>query len=139
MRDPRQSIRPSILATFLLVTACGTVNTVSTRTEPATTSRPAVTQVNALLTAVFVKAKDVRVFPTKSGLLEAQIDVANDDFRTRSFNYRFEWLDGSGNLIRSVTAVWDSASIPAGGQSTISSVAPTTDAADFRLQVRASN
>jgi hypothetical protein len=78
----------------------------------------------------------VRMFPARSGVLQAQVDVANDGFRTRGFSYLFTWLDERGNAIESRTSVWQAARVAAGGSITISSVAPGPEATDFSIQVR---
>lgn len=120
----------------LSLCGCGSVNTTYTRTTPADTSIPARTQVNDLLTQIFLKAGEVRMFPSKGGPLEVQVDVINDGFSYRSFSYRFDWVDRSGNVIPSQTSVWKSASVPSGSSVVIRSIAPTETATDFRLQVR---
>ena len=124
------------LTVALALGACGSVNTTYTRTTPADTSMPAKTQVNDVLTQIFLKAGEVRMFPSKGGPLEVQVDVINDGFSYRSFSYRFDWVDRSGNVIPSQTSVWKSTSVPSGSSVTIRSIAPTETATDFRLQVR---
>ena len=129
-----------LASTLFLAGGCGTVNTVSTRTTPANDQVDDLKiQINDLLTDFFLKCTDVRMFRTPGGSLEAQVDVANDDFRQRRFAYRFSWLDPRGNTIASTMSVWKPASVASGGSITISSVAPTSDATDFTLQVRRSN
>ena len=104
----------ALLAAALALGACGSVNTTYTRTTPADTSIPAQTQVNDLLTQIFLKAGEVRMFPTKGGPLEVQVDVINDGFSYRTFSYRFDWVDRSGNMIPSQTSVWKTANVPSG-------------------------
>ena len=134
-----QHLSHALVALAVIISAgCGTVNTVNTRTAPAETTIPYVTQVNDALSSLSLKAKDVRLVPTPGGVLKAQIDVANDDLRTRSFNYRVDWLDQSGTVIDAQTSVWQSRSVASGGMITISAVAPSPSATDFRMQVRAS-
>ncbi len=116
--------------------ACGTVNTTSTRGGPGEDAVAVREDVNDALSRLFLHATEVRVFRNDAGTLEAQVDVANDDFRTRRFLYRFEWLDDRGNVISSRNAVWHSASAPAGGSTVLRSTALTPEATDFRLQVR---
>jgi hypothetical protein len=118
------------------LTACGTVNTTSTRQAPSADSVGAKTQVNDAFTQIFLHVRDVRLFPAKSGVLQAQVDVANDGFSTRGFSYLFTWLDGRGNPMQGPMSVWKTASVAAGGSITISSVAPGPDAEDFSIQVR---
>ena len=134
MTQLRAPISSIIVA--LVLGACGSVNTTYTRTTPADTSVPAQTQVNDLLTQIFLRAGEVRMFPSKGGPLEVQVDVINDGFSYRAFSYRFDWVDRSGNMIPSQTSVWKTANVPSGSSVMIRSIAPSETATDFRLQVR---
>lgn len=134
MTQLRAPISSIIVA--LVLGACGSVNTTYTRTTPADTSIPAQTQVNDLLTQIFLRAGEVRMFPSKGGPLEVQVDVINDGFSYRAFSYRFDWVDRSGNMIPSQTSVWKTANVPSGSSVMIRSIAPSETATDFRLQVR---
>jgi len=125
----------ALAATSILV-ACGTVNTVSTRTERASTSVPYHTQVNDAFANIFLKATDVRLVRTQGGVLKAQIDVANDGFRTRHFSYQVEWLDANGTLVESVMNNWRQAQVYSGGSVSLTALAPTPECTDFRLKVR---
>ena len=129
-----------ILAATLCMGSCGTVNTVSTRTKPSDASISTThKQINDLLTEIFLHAKDVRLAPTPGGPLQAQIDVANDGFHYRNFAYKFQWYDSQGMQISSQMSPWKPASVPAGGSITLSSVAPSSAATDFSLQIRRSD
>jgi uncharacterized protein YcfL len=94
--------------------------------------------VNALLQQIFLTAKEVRMNRTPGGPMEVQVDVENNGFDYKTFAYRFDWVDASGNVIESQTSVWKATNVPSGGSTVIRSVAPTDTAADFRLQVRQS-
>lgn len=132
--NPARLALSALLA--LGLAACGTVNTTSTRTRPADTAVDAKTRVNDLLQQIFLTAKEVRMNRTKGGPMEVQVDVENNGFQYRSFAYRFDWVDASGNVIPSQTSVWKSTNVPAGGATVIRSVAPVDEATDFRLQIR---
>jgi uncharacterized protein YcfL len=124
----------------LLLTACGSVNTTGTRTERRGDDSVVVRQdINDLLSSLAIKTREVRLYRNDSGTLEAQVDMANDGFRTRRFSYRFEWLDERGNVIPNQNTAWKAGSIASGGFLMISSTALTPEADDFRLQVRRSN
>jgi uncharacterized protein YcfL len=129
-------MRLPALAALCAIAGCGTVNTTSTRTEPAKTAVPAQTRVNDLLTQIFLSCKEVRMQPTKGGPLEVQVDVENNGFSYRTFAYRFDWVDANGSVIPSMTSQWKSTNVPSGGSTVIRSVAPNESATDFRLQVR---
>ena len=145
MTVPRIAIRSALVVSaglllgalaVTVVTGCGTVNTTSTRTGPADSAVEATTKVNNLLQQIFLTAKEVRMNRTKGGPMEVQVDVENNGFQYRSFAYRFDWVDASGNVISSMQSQWKSTNVPSGGSTVIRSVAPTDDAKDFRLQVR---
>ena len=137
-RLPRNARLAALFAGVALAAApgCGTVNTTSTRTAPADSAVDAKTRVNDLLQEIFLTAKEVRMNRTKGGPMEVQVDVENNGFSYRTFAYRFDWVDASGNVLQSQTSVWKSTNVPSGGSTVIRSVAPTDDATDFRLQIR---
>ena len=136
----RSSLIPALAGACLLLTACGSVNTTGTRTERRGVDSVVVRQdINDLLSSLAIKTREVRLYRNDSGTLEAQVDMANDGFRTRRFSYRFEWLDERGNVIPNQNTAWKAGSIASGGFLMISSTALTPEADDFRLQVRRSN
>lgn len=118
---------------------CGTVNTAESRRGGGEDAVNVRQDINDALSFLAIHATEVRIFENKGGTMEAQVDIANDGFRTRRFAYRFDWMDARGNIIPSQNAVWETASIPAGGSAVIGSTALTPEAKDFRLQVRRSN
>jgi hypothetical protein len=125
----------------VLLPACGSVNTTSTRRAPAADEiTDTKLQVNDLLTEIFLHCRGVRMYRSQpSGLLEAQIVVANDGFSARTFGWNLRWLDQAGNLIASKTDVWRATSVPAGGTVTLTDLAPTLAATDFTFELRRSD
>ena len=136
----RITLIPALAGVCLLLTACGSVNTTGTRTERRGDDSVVVRQdINDLLSSLAIKTREVRLYRNDSGTLEAQVDMANDGFRTRRFSYRFEWLDERGNVIPNQNTAWKAGSIASGGFLMINSTALTPEADYFRLQVRRSN
>ena len=137
-----RTLRATSAATFITaaITAagCGSVNTTYTRTTPADSAISAQTRVNDLFQQFFLTAKEVRMNRTKGGPMEVQIDVENNGFDYKTFSYRFDWVDTAGNVIPSQLSVWKVTNVPSGGSTVIRAVAPSEDAADFRLQLRQS-
>jgi uncharacterized protein YcfL len=137
-----RTLRATSAATFITaaitVAGCGSVNTTYTRTTPADSAISAQTRVNDLFQEFFLTAKEVRMNRTKGGPMEVQIDVENNGFAYKTFSYRFDWVDTAGNVIASQLSVWKVSNVPSGGSTVIRAVAPTDDAADFRLQLRQS-
>lgn len=138
-RNGRAASVAALTALLGAVSACGTVNTTETRPVPGDDAVAVRQDINDALTNLAIHATEVRLFENASGTLEAQLDIANNGFRTRRFAYRFDWLDERGNVLQSANATWRSATVPAGGSTVIRSTALTPEAADFRLQVRRSN
>lgn len=141
MRTTKSMLAGAIGAVLLAgaVSGCGTVNTAESRRGGGEDAVKVRQDINDALSFLAIHSTEVRMFENRGGTMEAQVDIANDGFRTRRFAYRFDWMDARGNIIPSQNAVWETASIPAGGSAVIGSTALTPEAKDFRLQVRRSN
>lgn len=138
--NKRNMLGAAVAGFGLLLAACGSVNTASTRSERRGEDSVVYRQdINDLLSSLAIKTREVRLYRNDGGTMVAQVDMANDGFRTRRFAYRFEWLDDRGNVIPNQNTAWKSASIASGGFQMISSTALSPQAEDFRLQVRRSN
>lgn len=72
----------------------------------------------------------------KSGFLEVFITLKNESYRTKQFQYKFEWLDETGGIIDTKTSVWLPYSIAGNATSSIKGVAPRTEASSFRVITR---
>jgi hypothetical protein len=113
----------------------------SPRNRGSTRNTPGADRINqgridAALRPIGLTCGEVRLFPSRGGPLEAQIDVVGRGSSVRRFNYRFTWLDDRGNVIRTQASTWKSAVVSSGGGVTVTSVAPTEAASDFRFDVR---
>ena len=73
---------------------------------------------------------------TPEGFLEVQVRGYNRAHHLRRFDYRVEWQDADGMVIPSKTAVWQHKSVQPKSNFTIRSIAPRTDAVDFRMNTR---
>ncbi len=71
-----------------------------------------------------------------SGFTEVYITLKNDSYRTKRFEYKFEWLDSDGAMVDTKTSVWLPYSIAGNATSTIKGVAPRQEAVDFRVVTR---
>jgi len=81
-------------------------------------------------------AKDVTQRVGPSGFLEVYITLKNDSWRTKQFQYKFEWLDAQGAIIDTKTGVWLPFSIAGNSTSSIKGIAPRENAASFRVITR---
>ncbi len=84
-------------------------------------------------------AVDVTQRTGKGGFLEVFITLKNDSYRTKQFQYKFEWLDAQGAIIDTKTSVWLPYSIGGNATSSIRGIAPRADAASFRVVTRKVN
>ena len=118
---------------------CGTVNTVTATAGDRPGAVDYKSQINDVLTDLFLSAKEVRFGPTRGGPYEVQVTIANNDFSQRTFSYIFRWIDENGMTIDATTSTWKTASIASGGTLTISSIAPNDTSRTFQLETRRSN
>jgi len=133
-----RTIMPAALLASIALGGCGTVNTVTATAGDKPGAVDYTSQINDVLTDLFLSAKSVRFGPTRGGPYEVQVTIANNDFRQRSFAYIFRWMDANGMVIDSTTSTWKTASIASGGTLAISSVAPNDTSRTFQLETRRS-
>ena len=74
---------------------------------------------------------------TVSGnLLKVQATVENLKNKLRTLNYKFEWVDANGMAVDSPNETWKAILLQGRETQTISTVAITPQAVDFRLKFR---
>jgi len=75
----------------------------------------------------------------QSGLLKVQVTGFNRSSSYKKLEYRIEWLDEHGFIIKSILSRWTQ--IPAFEKSEFrfNAVAPKTSASDFRILIRRGN
>ena len=73
---------------------------------------------------------------TKSGFMEVQVELQNDDTSDFSMLYRFQWLDADGMLIEESSPVWRHAFAHGRDRFFLKGVSESVLAKDFRLVVR---
>src|SRR3990170_1878481 len=133
----QSSILPAcLLASAMFVfSSCTTVNTVERATPLGTKQMVADKRV---ITDDTLKRKvsivGVNESTTSGGFLQVQIEVLNQKNSMQDFSYRFEWFDMNGMLVNTPTSVWIPRQIEGQETLTITAVAPTTTAKDFRVK-----
>ena len=137
MKMITQAIVPACLlaSTLFVFTSCTTVNTVERATPIGTKQVIADKRVITDLTLnkkVSIVGMNEGVTP--GGFLQVQIEVLNRKNSMQAFNYRFEWFDTNGMLVDTPTSVWIPRQIEGQETLTITAVAPTTTAKDFRVK-----
>ena len=73
---------------------------------------------------------------TKSGFMEVQVELQNDDTCDFSMLYRFQWLDADGFLIGESSPVWKPAFAHGRDRFYLKGVSESVLAKDFRLVIR---
>ena len=137
MKNITQSIVPACLlaSTLFVFTSCTTVNTVERATPIGTKLVIADKRVITDLTLnkkVSIVGMNEGITP--GGFLQVQIEVLNRKNSMQAFSYRFEWFDMNGMLVDTPTSVWIPRQIEGQETLTITAVAPTTTAKDFRVK-----
>ena len=132
-----QAIVPACLlaSTVFVFASCTTVNTVE-RATPIGTKQ--VIADKRVITDDTLKRKvnivGLNEGMTPGGFLQVQIEVLNQKNSMQTFSYRFEWFDMNGMLVDTPTSVWIPRQIEGQETLTITAVAPTTTAKDFRVK-----
>ena len=118
-----------------LFSSCTTVNTVERETPIGTKQVIADKRVITDLTLnKKVSIAGVNEGMTQGGFLQVQIEVLNQKNSMQTFSYHFEWFDMNGMLVDTPTSVWIPRQIEGQETLTITAVAPTTTAKDFRVK-----
>ncbi|MFZ4394666.1 MAG: DUF1425 domain-containing protein [Kiritimatiellia bacterium] len=68
------------------------------------------------------------------GFLKIQVELMNTTGRAHSFTYRIEWFDENGMIINSPMAVSQARTIEGGETISVTAMAPTDRAKDFRIK-----
>lgn len=80
-----------------------------------------------------IAVREIRIV-RKNDVLVVQADLANMGRSDRTVFYRFRWLDGVGNQVGDGES-WKQMAVLGLGQQTVKSVAPSSAAQDFRIEM----
>lgn len=133
----QSSILPAcLLASAMFVfSSCTTVNTVERATPIGTkqmiADKRAITD-DTLKRKVSIVGLNEGMTP--GGFLQVQIELLNRKNSMQDFSYRFEWFDMNGMLVDTPTSVWIPRQIEGQETLSITAVAPTSTAKDFRVK-----
>lgn len=72
---------------------------------------------------------------TASGFPKVQVEIRNNGFFRKRFEYRFEWFDESGIQVESSSRAYQVQEILGRERVYISGTAPTRDVKDFKLKL----
>ena len=128
-------MRPRILPiTLLAVAACNTSNTVVPASTGGGPGQPGFQQV---VTNGWLNYKanivGVRESTVNENIRKIAVDVYSDQETLQRFSYRFEWFDASGVPLPSPTSAFTSVAIQPKQTVTLTSVAPSPAATDWRV------
>lgn len=127
----------AVTALALLFGGCQNVNTyenAESRATPTYVADKRVVTDNTL--AGTVRVVSINQATVSGNLLKIQATVENLKSSVRTVNYKFEWVDVDGMAVNSPNEVWKSLTLQGRETTTISTVAITPKAADFRLKFR---
>lgn len=117
------------------ISSCASVNTVERETTIGTRQMVADKRV---ITDETLENKvniiGVNEATTSGGFLQIQVEVLNGRNSMQEFSYRIEWFDMNGMAINTPTSVWIPRQIEGQESLTITAVAPTPAAKDFRVK-----
>src|SRR5262245_10823842 len=75
----------------------------------------------------------IRQATVSGNILKIQVDVTNLKTKSTSFNYKFNWYDPEGMQIDTALTTWQSQTIEGRETVTLTGIAPTPTAKDFKL------
>lgn len=127
----------AVTALALLFGGCQNVNTyenAESRATPTYVADKRVITDNTL--AGKLRVVSVNQATVSGNLLKIQATVENLSSKARTFNYKFEWIDQDGMAVNSPNEVWKALVLQGRETSTISTVALSPKAVDFKLKFR---
>lgn len=124
----------------LFVLGCKTVNTVSPK-EPLA-RKQIIADTRVITDPILGNRAEVIALSeaiTPGGFAKVQVELRNNSSRTRHIEYLFEWFDANGMILPSSSRVYQTRELIGGETISLTSIAPTTSARDFRLKLTRAN
>ena len=119
----------------LLQTSCTTVNTTE-RAQPVNQKQMVADKRVITDSGLYGKVRilGVNTATVSTGFLKIQVEVENLSSSQAAFAYRIEWFDANGMILDTPTSVWIDRHIQGGETLSITGIAPTETAKDFRIK-----
>ena len=118
----------------LMMTACNSVNTVSTNNPRRTNVDYSKIDMNPVLKSNIrvegVMAREV------NGVLQGQITLQNRSSSAKDIQTRFEWFSGQGMQVDESSTVWNTYTLQPGEIRSITGTAGSAVAKDFRFGIK---
>jgi len=126
----------AVSGVLLMHTACSTVNTVEPA-QPAARRQMLADKRVVTDTGLYgsVRPIGINVATISTGFLQIQIEVQNLSSSTQAFAYRIEWFDANGMIIHTPLTTWIDRQILGGETISLTGIAPTETAKDFRIKL----
>ena len=120
---------------LLLNIACSTVNTI----EPAqpVAQRQMLADKRLITdTGLYgsVRPVGINIATVSTGFLKIQVEVQNLSSSVQAFAYRIEWFDANGMIVHTPLTTWIDRQIQGGETLSLTGIAPTETAKDFRIK-----
>lgn len=135
---PQRLSRVLFTASALVLAGCATnVNTYERAESRAATNYVADKRVitDNTLAGTF-RVVSINQGTVSGNLLKIQATIENLENNLRTLNYKFEWVDADGMAVDSPNEGWKTIQLQGRETQTISTVAITPRAVDFRLKLR---
>jgi uncharacterized protein YcfL len=134
----KRLLLPAALAAALLASGCATsVNTVSRATPEATPNYVAdqrvITDSSLGRKLAIVSVNESKV---STNLLKIQVTLENRSTKPQAFNYKFDWISQDGMELSGPTGGWKQIQLEGRETRSVSAVATSPNAVDFRLKLR---
>ena len=127
-----------VIFAALLLAGCATNVNTSERAVPEASPHYVADQrviTDASLAKLF-QVQSINQTTVSGNLLKVQATVANLKNNLRTLNYKFEWIDQDGMAVDSPNEGWKTVQLQGKETITISTVAVTPRAVDFKLKFR---
>ncbi|MEI8314145.1 MAG: YcfL family protein [Verrucomicrobiota bacterium] len=120
---------------LLLQAACSTVNTVEP-SQPVAQRQMLADKRIITDTGLYgsVRPVGINVATVSTGFLKIQVEVQNLSSSVQAFAYRIEWFDANGMIVNTPTSAWIDRQIQGGETLSLTGIAPTETAKDFRIK-----
>lgn len=122
------------ISKLIMVLAVSTLSACASSHAPPPRPGSINAKVEQLSEMSYLQITDLRAVK-RNHLLNVQAEVTNPDSDNQQLYYRFKWMDANGFAVGSEEA-WKPLLVYAHQKQTISAVAPSPQATDFRLVVQ---
>ena len=142
MKNPTDSFRlgAALIVAGAALAFTGCANNVNTYERAESQAAPSYVADKRVITdntlAGKLRVVSINQATVSGNLLKIQATVENMSNSLRTFNYKFEWIDQDGMALDSANETWKSLPLQGRESTTISTVAVSPRAVDFKLKFR---